>query len=95
MARNGTRASDSPIMIPSIMHVLVDFFYQDKVIYVLKSVVLSVEPAVKGAPAIVLLLDDVLQAVDDQLVELYGGMALAAALLGAEVPVVQLKAGIQ
>ena len=52
---------------------------------------LSAEPAVEGAPAIVLLLDDVLQAVDDQLVELDGGVALAAALLGAEVPVVQLK----
>ena len=62
-----------------------------KVIFVLESVVLSVEPAVEGAPAIVLLLDDVLQAVDDQLVELDGGVALATALLGAEVPVVQLK----
>ena len=61
----------------------------------LKSFVPSAEPAVEGAPAIVLLLDDVLQAVDDQLVELDGGVALAAALLGAEIPVVQLKAGTQ
>ena len=51
----------------------------------------SAEPSVEGAPAVVLLLDDVLQAVDDQLVELDGGVALAAALLRAEVPVVQLK----
>ena len=51
----------------------------------------GVEPAVEGAPAVVLLLDDVLEAVDDQLVELDGGVALAAALLGAEIPVVQLK----